>query len=168
MVQTVASLSGDSLVLGFLSSVVDAVGSVPLRAAPSFHVLLLCDPLWSAEQLGPCACLQMAFLRAALAIILVCVFKYSEWLPLGVLMFTKGLTGTFFFYSFCFLRVSFSFLVKKGLLSQRRNVNRSLLLIIQKQENVTLSVARQQHGPTSCYYCTPPDLSSKERKSSLH
>lgn len=97
------------MVLGFLSSVVDAVGSVPLRAAPSFHVLLLRDPLWSAEQLGPCACLQMAFLRAALAIILVCVFKYSEGLPLGVLMFTKGLTGTVFLILFLFYVCHFVF-----------------------------------------------------------
>lgn len=53
----------------------------------------------------------MAFLHTALAIILVRVFKYSEWLPLAVLMFKKALPGLvfllwiFFFFFTVFLLV---------------------------------------------------------------
>lgn len=96
-----------------LCSLLDAVLPVPLRAAPCFHILLLSNLLWSAKQHSLCACLQMAFLHTALAIILVCVFKYSERLPLGVLMFAKGLTGSVLVCFVFFLTCTLLFRLKR-------------------------------------------------------
>lgn len=78
-----------------LSPALLPVRLVPLRAAPCFHILsllMLSNLLWLAKQhslCSLCACVQMAFAYTALAIILVCVFKRSEKLPLGVSVLKK-------------------------------------------------------------------------------
>lgn len=80
------------LVLAFSLQAQVLSSQFPLRAASPVSTFCF-SPIWCGRR-SSAASLQMAFLPPALAVILVCVFKYSERSPLGVFMFTKALTGS--------------------------------------------------------------------------
>lgn len=72
------------------ASLSPVVLAVLFWAAPCFpYSLCSCSPVCCGRRSSTVRSVQMAFLHAALAIILVCVFKCSEKLPLGVSMFKK-------------------------------------------------------------------------------